>query len=137
MALLNSLLPSFTRSASACASGECEKSSTVSAAVQPSYKVQEQTDAFTLTVQLPGVSKENLNISDEDGTLTVQGNRAWKQPSEWTHVYSETRSAPFSLSLYHDNVVDAEKAQAELKDGVLTLTLPKSEARKPRKIAIA
>ncbi|HEY9156176.1 MAG TPA: Hsp20/alpha crystallin family protein, partial [Opitutaceae bacterium] len=79
----------------------------------------------------------NLNITDENGTLTIRGERAWKQPSEWAPVYRESGESAFSVSFYHDNVVDADKAQAELKDGVLTLSLPKSEARKPRKIAIA
>ncbi len=129
MALLTSLLPSLVREPSA----KEERSVTV----RPVYQVQEQAEAFTVTVNLPGVTRENLQITDEDGTLTVRGERAWTSPSGWTEVYRETGQRTFSLSLYHDNVVDADKAQAELKDGVLTLSLPKSEARKPRKIAIA
>ena len=130
MALLNSLLPSFVR--------EPSVNDTVPVnTLRPLYQVQEQDEAFKVTVKLPGVTKENLNITDENGTLTIRGERSWKQPSEWAPVYRETAESVFSLSLFHDNVVDADKAQAELKDGVLTLTLPKSEARKPRKIAIA
>ena len=130
MALLNSLLPSFV--------GEPAFSGAdLRSTVRPLYEVQEQDDAFKVRVQLPGVTKENLNITDENGTLTIRGERSWKQPSEWSPVYRETGESVFSLSLDHDNVIDADKAQAELKDGVLTLSLPKSEARKPRKIAIA
>jgi len=130
MALLNSLLPSFVREPAAAVAEAINT-------VRPLYEVQEQDDAFKLTVKLPGVTKENLTVTDENGTLTVRGERAWKQPSEWSPVYRESHASVFSLSLFHDNVVDADKAQAELKDGILTLTLPKSEARKPRKIAIA
>ena len=128
MALLSSLLPSFVR--------ETAVASSANTTVRPLYQVQELDDEFKVTAQLPGVAKENLNITDEDGTLTIRGERTWKQPSEWSAVYREAGQSTFSLSLYHDNVVDADKAQAELKDGVLTLSLPKSEARKPRKIAI-
>lgn len=128
MALLTSFLPSFVREPAVASSG--------TETVRPLYQVQELQDEYKVTARLPGVTKDNLTITDEDGTLTIRGERAWKQPSEWSPVYRETAQSVFSLSLYHDNVIDADKAQAELKDGVLTLSLPKSEARKPRKIAI-
>lgn len=129
MALLNSLLPSLVR--------EPATNGTDFQTVRPLYEIKEQDDAFKVRVQLPGVTKENLHITDENGTLTIRGERSWKQPSGWSPVYRETGESAFSLSLFHENVVDAEKAQAELKDGVLNLSLPKSEAHKPRKIAIA
>jgi len=129
MALLNSLLPSFVRES---AVAESEPATTV----RPLYQVQELDDSFKVTVKLPGVTKENLSITDENGTLTIRGERNWKQPAEWSSVYRETAESAFSVSFYHDNVIDADKAQAELKDGILNLSLPKSEARKPRKIAI-
>lgn len=129
MALLSSLLPSFVREPAAA-------NSETSTTVRPLYQVEELNDSFRVTVKLPGVTKENLTITDEDATLTIRGEQTWKQPAEWAPVYRETSGEVFSLSFYHDNVIDADKAQAELKDGILTLSLPKSEARKPRKIAI-
>jgi len=130
MAFLNSFLPSLSRS-SAVENRDAHPS------VRPSYNVNETEDRYQLTAYLPGVNKKDLSITDEDGVLTIRGERAWKQPSEWTSLYRESRDAAYSLSLRHDNVVDAEKTKAELVDGVLRLTLPKTEASKPRKIAVS
>ncbi len=132
MALLHSLIPGFNRST---ASRDGETDNTPS--VRPHYEIKETPEAYGLTVFLPGVVKENVTITDEDGVITLRGERRWKQPEGWTGLYRESTDLPFVLSLRHDNEVDAEKAHAELKDGVLKLSLPKSEARKPKKIAIA
>jgi len=68
--------------------------------------------------------------------VTITGRRAWVAPAEWTSLYRESSRANFELTLSHEGDVDAEKISAELKDGILRLTLPKAEAAKPRKIAI-
>ena len=132
MALLNSLIPSLSRSTPARREQE-----TSTPGVRPLYDIRENTDAWGVTVHLPGVAKEGLSITDEDGVLTVRGERAWKQPNGWTSLYRESSDLPFELSLRHDQAIDADKAHAELKDGILRLSLPKAEAKKPRKIAIA
>ena len=134
MSLLNSLIPSFTRPAVAVdASGEAG----AVPGVRPVYEISETAEAYALTVQLPGVAKANLSITEEDGVLTIRGERAWKQPAGWTALYRETGDRPFELSLQHDQSIDVDKIHAELTDGVLRASLPKAEARKPRKIAIA
>jgi HSP20 family protein len=134
MSLLNSLIPSFNRT-TALAEGARE-SATVPG-VLPVYQVTESAEGYGLTVQLPGVTKEGLSITDEDGLLTIRGERAWKQPAGWTSLYRESSDRPFELSLRHDQGIDVEKIHAELADGVLRASLPKAEARKPRKIAVA
>lgn len=131
MALLNSLIPSLGRETNRRA----EESGTP--AVRPLYDLKETSDAWGVTVHLPGVTKDTLSISDEDGVLTIRGHRGWKQPAGWTSLYRESTDLPFELTLRHDQAVDADKAHAELKDGVLRLSLPKAEAKKPRKIAVA
>jgi HSP20 family molecular chaperone IbpA len=88
-------------------------------------------------VQLPGVAKDGLSVTDEDGVLTIRGERAWKRPAGWTLLYRESNDRPFELSLRHDQAIDVDKIHAELIDGVLRASLPKAEARKPRKIAVA
>jgi HSP20 family protein len=104
--------------------------------VKPAYQISETPEAWSLTAQLPGVTKEGLEVTAEEGHVTIRGRRSWQQPEGWTSLYRESYDAPYELTLDHDNTVDAEKIQAELKDGVLRVSLPKAEALKPRKIAV-
>lgn len=132
MALLHALIPSLNR-----APARREAAANATPGVRPLYDIKETDDAWGVTAYLPGVTKNDLSITDEDGVLTIRGERSWKQPNGWTSLYRESSNLPFELTLRHDNAVDADKAHAEIKDGVLRLSLPKAESRKPRKIAIA
>ncbi|MEN9404888.1 MAG: Spore protein [Verrucomicrobiota bacterium] len=104
--------------------------------IKPAYELTESDEAWGLTVQLPGVTKDGLDLTAEEGQVIIRGRRAWKKPEAWTAIYRESVEAPYELALAHDNTVDAEKIHAELKDGVLRVSLPKAEAIKPRKIAV-
>jgi len=129
MTLLRSLVPGFGRqTTSAPAATE--------ARIRPLFQVREDTHGYDVTVQLPGVAKDGLEITAQENQVTITGRRAWTAPAEWTSLYRETARANFELTLSHEGDVDAEKIGAELKDGILRLTLPKAEAAKPRKIAI-
>jgi HSP20 family molecular chaperone IbpA len=105
--------------------------------VKPLYEIRETDDAYGVTVFLPGVSKENLEITAEAGELRIVGRRSWKQPDGWTALYRESADATYELSLAHDNAIDADNIAAELRDGVLRVSLPKSESFKPRKIEVS
>jgi HSP20 family protein len=104
--------------------------------LKPVYDLKETADAWGLTVQLPGVAKSGLDLTVEEGVIRIRGTRQWRAPEDWTALYRESVDAPFALALEHDNSVDVEKIHAELKDGVLRVSLPKAEAVKPRKVAI-
>lgn len=131
MSLINTLLSSRNRT-------EPESGATATApTLTPRYEIKENADAFGLEVWLPGVAKDGLELTIHEGELTIVGRRTWKKPEAWTQLYRETPLADFSLTLAHDNTFDAEKVHAELRDGVLRVTLPKAEAIKPRKIAVA
>ncbi len=108
----------------------------VAPTVRPTYEVKETPEAFGVTVHLPGVAKDGLEVTAESGLLRILGRRAWKQPDDWTTLHRESDDAPFELVLNHENAVDTDKIAAELRDGVLCLSLPKPEAIKPRRIAI-
>jgi HSP20 family protein len=103
---------------------------------RPHYDVNETESSFDLTVNLPGVAREGLEITDESGQLTIRGQRA-TLPEGQAVLHRETSDAAFELVLVHDNTVDASKIEAELKDGVLRLKLAKSESAKPRKISVS
>lgn len=132
MSLLTSMIPSFARTP---ARSDSDKPATP--ALKPVYDIKETPEAFGLTVQLPGVSKDGLSITAEQDTLTIRGERGWKRPSGWTSLYRESSDLAYELVLEHDNSVDVDKIHAELRDGVLRVSLPKTEARKPRKIAVS
>jgi HSP20 family protein len=134
MSLFNSTLPSATtdRAATCGSNGACDTS-----AVRPAYAVQETPEAFRLTVQLHGVAKDGLEVTAEDSEIRVTGRRGRTQPDGWTVLHRETPNATYELALTHDNAIEAGAIAAELRDGVLQVTLPKREALKPRKIAVA
>ena len=132
MSLLTSIIPNLN-----CTAAQNDEAKPATPAVKPPYEVKEAVDAFGLTVQLPGVAKDGLSITAEDDTLTIRGERGWKRPTGWTSLYRESSDLAYELVLQHDNAVDVDKIHAELRDGVLRVSLPKTEARKPRKIAVS
>jgi HSP20 family molecular chaperone IbpA len=105
--------------------------------VKPAYEIKETAEAWGLVAHLPGVAKDGLELTAEEGLITIRGRRAWRQPEGWTAIYRESVDAPYVLTLEHDNTVNADGIHAELKDGVLRVSLPKAEAVKPRKIAVS
>jgi HSP20 family molecular chaperone IbpA len=136
MSIFNRIAPNFSRSSAATGSSEAPAAQESDYTVKPSYRLSETAEAWNLTVQLPGVTKEGLELTAEEGFVTIRGHRNWQKPEGWTQLYRESVGASFGLRLEHENLVDVDKVQAELKDGTLNLTLPKSEALKPRKISI-
>ena len=127
MSLLNTILPSF---------GRAETTDTQTT-IRPQYRVSQTPEAFNVKVYLPGVAKDGVEVTAEDSVVKIVGRRAWAKPQDWTALYSESSNASFELVLTHENEVNADGIQAELVDGVLTVSIPKSEAAKPRKIQVS
>jgi HSP20 family protein len=134
MSLLDTLIPSAVRSPATRDDG---RPADLGQTVKPAYEVKETPDAWGVTVYLPGVAKDGLEITAEEGQVRIIGRRSWKQPEAWTALHRESSPAAFELLLGHDNAVDTDKIVAELRNGVLRLSLPKQEAIKPRKIAVS
>ena len=104
--------------------------------ISPAATVLENPDGYTLEVEMPGVSKENLEMWVENNELTILGRRS--MPSvEGTLLHRESRRENFRRTFELDPSIDAEKIGAKIDQGVVTLTLPKAEQVKPRKIAVA
>ena len=104
--------------------------------VAPAATVLENADGYTLQVEMPGVNKENLEMWVENNELTILGRRAL--PSvEGALLHRESRSENFRRSFELDPSIDAGRISAKIEQGVVTLTLPKAEQVKPRKIAVS
>lgn len=132
MSLLTSIIPALNR-----APARAEEGKAAAPALKPLYEIKETAEAYGLRVQLPGVAKDGLSITAEEDTLAIRGERGWKRPAGWTSLYRESSDLAYELVLEHDNSVDVDKIHAELRDGVLRVSLPKTEARKPRKVAVS
>jgi HSP20 family molecular chaperone IbpA len=132
MSLFHPLIPAFTRTPVRREASATDLGPTV----KPLYEIKETDDAFGVTVHLPGVAKDGLELTVEEGRFRIVGRRTWKQPESWTALYRESADVPYELVLSHENAIDADKIHAEIRDGVLRVSLPKAEALKPRKIAV-
>jgi len=102
--------------------------------VSPLVDIFETGDALNVVADLPGVEKDGLNVKVEDGILTIEGkatNVGRKNPK-----YQEYELVNFFRQFELSDAIDQEKIAAELKHGVLTLTLPKAERSKPKKIKV-
>ncbi len=130
MTFFSSLIPTGGREASQLEEG-------VAQSRKPYFQVRETDQAFDLTVNLPGVDKAGVEITDEDGELTITGKRSSGIPQGAEVLHRESSDAPYKLVLSHDGTVDTAKIGAELRDGVLRLSLAKAESAKPRKIQVS
>jgi len=101
-----------------------------------SASVVEAEDGYTLEVEMPGVTKEGLEISVENNELTIVGRRS--RPSmEGKLIHRESRPENYRRTFELDRSIDADEISAKIDQGVVTLTLPKVEHVKPRKIAVS
>lgn len=102
----------------------------------PAVDIFETPTAITVLADMPGVAKENLDIDVRDRVLTITGTVS-EMPERNRLVYREYGIGGYTRRFSLSDKVDQSKISAALKDGVLTLTLPKAEPLQPRKIAIA
>ena len=104
--------------------------------ITPVASVSENADGYTLELEMPGVGKDGLEISVENNELSIVGRRRF--PSiEGTLLHRESRPHNYRRSFEIDSSIDSAKIGARMSQGVVTLTLPKAEEVKPRKIAVS
>ena len=104
--------------------------------ITPPASVVEDNNAYILNVEMPGVNKEGLEISVENNELTIIGRRALPQ-IEGALIHRESRTENFRRVFELDPSIDTSKISARIEQGMLTLTLPKAEQVKPRKITVS
>ena len=99
--------------------------------------VAEQGDVFTVKASLPGLSPDDLNVTLEDNVLTIQGEvKEDETIEENSYHIRERRYGSFSRSVRFPVPVQGDKVEANYENGVLTLSIPKAEAVKPKRIAV-
>lgn len=99
--------------------------------------VAENNDAYIVKASLPGVNPDDINITYDNHVLTLSTEmQAEEEKKEERYLLRERRYGSFSRSITLPNVVDPGKIEAQYEAGVLTLTLPKAEEVKPRRIPI-
>ena len=104
--------------------------------IAPPASVIEAGDGYKLEIEMPGVPKDGLDISVENNELTIVGRRSLPK-LEGTLIHHESRPENFRRTFELDPSIDADKISAKIEQGLATLTLPKAEHVKPRKITVS
>lgn len=132
-ATLNRVLEDFFRHSRPAESGEEEVAQST---WTPPVDVKETDNAVTLFVELPGIEKDSIDISLENGVLTVSGERRFNTDEQESFRRVERVYGKFSRAFRVPRDVDGSRVEASYEHGVLQLALPKVEAAKPRQIEI-
>ena len=103
----------------------------------PTTDIFETEQALSLIVEMPGVDKSKVDVSVEDGVLTIQGQIDFSKYEGMQPVYTEYIIGHYRRSFSLSNKIAQDKIAAEMQDGVLTLVLPKAEEAKPRRISVS
>jgi len=104
----------------------------------PALDLVEEKDSLIAKVELPGVKKEEIEISVHDGVLTISGERkSEEEVKDGETVRAERYFGRFQRNFTLPKPVAVEKAKATYKDGILTVVLPKTEEAKPKQIAVS
>jgi HSP20 family protein len=103
----------------------------------PTTDIFETDDALNVLVEMPGVEKGNVDISVKDRILTIDGRIDFKKYAGMQPVYTEYNIGNFHRRFSLSNKVDASNIRAEMRDGLLLLTIPKAEEAKAQRIEIA
>jgi HSP20 family molecular chaperone IbpA len=104
--------------------------------LNPPVDIYEDADGITLTADMPGVSKDRLNIEVDKRTLLIEGDAHLEMPEGIQALYADIRSTRYRRSFSLSPELEPNNIDASLKDGVLTLRIPKRAELRPRKIEV-
>ena len=102
----------------------------------PQADVYETEEALTVVMEMPGVDRKDVEVELKEGVLRVEGRIDFSKYGGMEPVYTEYNVGHYGRSFTLSDRVDQERIAAQLEDGVLTLTLPKTAEARPRRIAI-
>ena len=100
----------------------------------PAVSISEDAEGYTLEAEMPGVSKEGVQITVKNGELVFTGSKV--TPTSGRRLHAETSRADYSRVFDLDPAVDTDKITAHMEQGMLTLRLPKAHDKKPRQITV-
>jgi HSP20 family protein len=103
----------------------------------PTADIYEDRDSLKVILEMPGVDKGHIDVRVEEGVLFVEGRLDLTKYRGLQPLYTEYNIGNYARSFRLSNTIDQDKIGAELKDGVLSLTLPKVEKAKPRTIQVS
>lgn len=116
---------------------EKKQESTVPARTfMPTVDILETPAALTVVLEMPGVDKGKVDINVEAGVLTIEGRLDFSKYEGMQPVYTEYNIGHYRRSFTLSNKIDQSRISAEMKDGTLTVVLPKAEEAKPRRITV-
>jgi HSP20 family protein len=102
----------------------------------PTADIYETPDALKVVLEMPGVDKSNVNVRVENSVLTVEGRLDFSKYRDLQPLYTEYNIGHYARSFRLTTKIDQSKIGAEMKDGVLSLVLPKAEEAKSRSIQV-
>jgi HSP20 family molecular chaperone IbpA len=102
----------------------------------PPADIFEDAEGITVQAEMPGVSKDRLNIAADRNALTIEGDAAIDLPEGTEALYADLQSTKYRRSFILSKELETDRIEATLKDGLLTLRIPKRAEHKPRKIEI-
>ena len=118
--------------------GELARASQLMSAWTPALDVDEDKDNFTVRAELPGMKREEISVSIHDGLLSITGERRAEEKSEDTAIHRQERFyGRFERTVTLPAHIATDKVKAQYKDGVLSITLPKTEEAKPKQIDVS
>ena len=105
-------------------------------AILPAVDIFENESGITVQADMPGVSRDRLDVHIDSDTLAIEGVADIPMPAGMDAIYADIRSKRYQRSFSLSRELDTERIEASLKDGVLTLHIPKREEHRPRRIEV-
>jgi HSP20 family protein len=103
----------------------------------PVTDIFETPDALTVVLEMPGVDRNSIEANVEDDVITIEGRIDFTKYEGMQPVYTEYNVGHYARSFEISDTIDQSKIGAQMKDGVVTIVLPKAEQAKPRKIQVS
>jgi HSP20 family protein len=125
-----------TQTAPAGSSKQSVMNATAATTIRPLVDIYETADGITLRADMPGVSKDGLNLRVEGANLLVEGKIGIVPEEKMSALHADVRSTLYRRSFVLGSELEAENIDANLKDGILTVRIPKRPELRPRKIEV-